>query len=188
MKSALKLMVAAMVFGAPLNAQAGLIGVKEITVYSHGNGYVQIAELIATQSGTGIDVALATNGATATSTSNYSTTSNAAKAIDGIFPAAYPNIWHSGSSGAHDFLDVTLAASAELDSVIIWGRAPAGGRDIYDVYLFDSSHNLLSTALGADASIANFVTVNLASTDVPEPTGLAVLGFGILALRRTRRE
>ena len=57
-------------FGMVGMANAGLIGVYEIKVFSAVPDYLQIGEIIATQTGTGIDVALASNGATATSTSS----------------------------------------------------------------------------------------------------------------------
>lgn len=180
--------IAAAFLAIASTARAGLVGVDEIIVYSHDNTWLQIAEVIATGTGTGSDVALATNGTTATATSNYAAT-DPASTIDGAYPASYPNIWHSGSQNGHDYLDAIFATAAELDSISIWGRGDGySDRDLYDVYLYNSSHTLLFTELGADARTAGFVTFSLPSTNVPEPTGLVVFCVGIFALWRKRLE
>jgi hypothetical protein len=83
------------------------MNVKEVRIYSAFPTWLQIAEVVATQTGTGSDVALASQGASATSSSNYSGTTPG-KAIDGIYPAAYPNIWHSGGTGAGEYLDIKI--------------------------------------------------------------------------------
>jgi hypothetical protein len=127
-------------------------------------------------------------GAIATSTSNYSADSSADKAIDGIYPAAYPNIWHSGTFANTEHLDIRLAAAYELDSLTIYGRADGWSyRDIYNVFVYDGSGNLLFQEVGADAT-SGFVTITLpSSSPVPVPSAILLLGSGILGIAGVSR-
>lgn len=175
-------------------AQAGFINVKEIEVRSTYGTYIQIAEVIATQTGTGSDVALASAGATA-SASSVETGAGTSAVIDGVFPSSYPNIFHS-VPGYGQFLNVALSTRYELDSITLYGRSDCcGDRDVFDVQLFDQSRNLLFSYYGANANNAGHsVTIDLPNTaTVPEPTpflagALLLLPIGAITLRKLRRK
>jgi hypothetical protein len=185
------LAIAVCIAAAP--ASAGLIGVSKIEVTSTNNTWIQVAELIATETGTGTNVALAGNGGAAFAPNIYNDGNNAGPsyAIDGIFPAFYPQIYHSGGTGPGNFLDILLANPTELDSITIYGRA--GGwqdRDIYNVSFLDLAGNTIFSYTGADASQAGFAIVDLPNTAaaVPEPGILALLGLGMLGFCAARRK
>ena len=171
------------------SAAAAVLGVTEIRVYSSAPTWEQIAELIAIQSGTGINVALASNGASAAATSSYPGTAPA-NAIDGVYPAGFPNIWHSGSANAGEYLQVLLASPFNLSSVTIYGRTDYGGneRDLYDLFLYDATGHLLADAFGADARTAGFVTVDFSSrATVLEPGSIGIVAAGAALLGWVRR-
>lgn len=94
-----------------------------------GTGCIQIAELEVYAKG--VNVALAANGGRASGTSPYSGESNVGKAIDGVKPAGYPNIYHSECVGG-SYLRVDFARPVEVESVVIYGRADGfGERDVF---------------------------------------------------------
>ena len=88
-----------------VSANAGLIGVKEIkvtTAYSGSDNYLQVSEVVATESGTGNDLALASAGATASGSewkNKWTTLDSPDKAIDGVMPAGHPNLFHPDLPG-----------------------------------------------------------------------------------------
>ncbi|WP_426192223.1 PEP-CTERM sorting domain-containing protein [Massilia sp. DWR3-1-1] len=162
-------------------ASANVIGVKTIIIKqnaaAYSQPYLQVAEVIAVQAGTGLDVALASLGATAVGSSNHPN-SSAASAIDGSISGVFPNIFHS-AGGVNDMLTITFASSFDLSGLTIFGRSDCcSGRDIYDVRFYDATGGLLFTQLGASANnSAHAVAVN-----VPEPGSLALLAGGLLVL------
>lgn len=181
--------------GMSAGAQAGLMGVKEIRVFSAIPDWLQISEVVALQTGTGIDMALASNGATAQAggpdLTNW-TTSNPAFAIDGIAPAAFPNMYHPGASnGPLENLLITLAAPTELDAIGVFGRTGGfSSRDIYNVLFYDMNGNLLHQVNNLDArgsSNSAFAQLPNTRTDIPEPGMLALFGLGLVGIRFAAR-
>lgn len=119
----------------PSGAPVTITGAKKIRVTSAVPEWLQIAELQAVEAITGKNVALASNGGTAVGSGNYDPASVPGKAIDGIGPAQFPDIYHSNGAGADEFLEITLAAPANLASVTLFGRAyERAGRTERDFY------------------------------------------------------
>lgn len=175
------LMASAM--AAPL-ASAGLVGVTDIRITSALPTYLQISEVAALKTGSGIDLADASAGAVATTGKAVFGTSGPEHAIDGIGPAAYPNIFHSLTADPDEFLNIALASPSELDSLTIFGRADCcGWRDVFDVTLLGAGGTVLASFSDLDASGANhFVTVQLPNTSTGVPDGGGTFGFASLAL------
>ena len=153
--------------------------------------WLQVSEVIATQSGTGTDVALAIQGATASATSNYGGGDAPSYAIDGVGPTSYPFIYHSGSSNGSDYLLITLAGAFDLSSLTIQGRTDCcGSRDLYGYQLFNGTDLIGSGILDA-RNDAHSATAEFAPGAVPEPASWALMlgGFGMVggAMRHRRR-
>jgi hypothetical protein len=166
------------------SAQAGLIGVKTLRIDGLLSEFLQVTEVIATQTGTGTDLALASLGATVTGSPTLGPLSQfgPAHAIDGdSHPSPY-NIFHSAGGGA--FLLVELADAFELDSVTLFGRWDCcSDRDIYSLSLLNAGGDVLFSA--SDLSANNplhSVTVNLASSAIPNPATVWLFGLGLFGL------
>jgi len=170
-------------------ANATVIGVNQIKITSTNTTSLQISEVVAISGG--FDVALTSAGATTADggwgwPSTGANNSHPGHTIDGIAPSGWPNIFHSNSPGAGEFLTVILSGSYNIDSLSIFGRNDCcSGRDIYDVELLDASGSLLFSANGQSANNAAHEAVVVLTT-VPEPGSLALLSLGVLGLWRVR--
>ncbi len=179
-------------FGFSLPSFAQVVGVQTIDIFSSAPDWLQVSEVVATQYGTGIDVALATQGATATAIGSIWPGSSPSYAIDGVAPASFPNIYHSGTSDGSTYLQITLASPASLDSLTIYGRTDCcSNRDIYNVSLLNSSGGVVYQDFGANANNdSHSVTLNFPAAPVPEPTegALMMSGIGLLGFVASRRK
>ncbi len=186
------LSLAALALSVASVSHASLIGAKTIHITSALPDYIQISEVVATQAGTGTDVALASNGASAFGSSDYPGSQGAGAAIDGVYPTDYPAIFHSAGSGSGEYLNVTLAAPSNLSSLTIYGRdGCCSQRDDYTVTILNGSGGQLFTG-NLNGSLANGAgtTVTFGGA-VPEPASWALMlvGFGGLgAVSRSRRK
>lgn len=170
---------------------ATLIGAKVIHITSGLNSYIQVAEVVAVQAGTGSDVALASKGGTASALNQFAGSTGPANAIDGVYPSSYPNIYHS-VGGTSDYLDVTLASPSDLSSLTIYGRLDGGqDRDVYGVSIFNMAGARIYSGVLDGRLAGGHGTTVVFSAGVPEPAAWAfiLLGIGALgvAMRRARR-
>jgi hypothetical protein len=168
--------------GASVAQAATLTGAEEIVVTSAVNNWLQVAQVIAIQAGTGKDVALASNGAVAYAPNQWNATSVPANAIDGVYPSSFPNIYHSGVSiGA--FLDVTLAHPADLSSLTIYGRVDCcATRDDYNVSIRNAAGTTIwSGELDGSQAGGGPTTVTF-STGVPEVSTWVMMLAGFAGL------
>ena len=201
-------MVALAMSSAPASA-AVLIGAKTIKITSAVSNFLQVAEVIATQFSTGVDVALTANGGTASAVSSYqaahggvSTPVAAALAINGVNVAGYPQAYVSNTAGPTEALTIRLAAPANLSGLTIYGRASATdfayvARDVYNVSVFNAANSVIwSGTMSAYANYLahgsntnfDFATQSFPGS-VPEPTGwmMMIAGFGLVGAVLRRR-
>lgn len=98
---------------------------------------IQIAELEAMSGGR--NVAAAANGGRTSAQDIWSNESTADKAIDGVKPAGYPNIYHSACRG-DSYLRVDFGTPAEIQNVSAYGRSEGfQSRDTFTYQLFNGS-------------------------------------------------
>jgi len=117
-----------------------------IEIRSALNTCVQVAELEVYAGG--VNVAAAANGGSASSNGDYSGTSNASKAIDGVKPADYPYIFHGVCGG--DLLTVSFARAVSVTSIVAWGRRDCcTDRDMFTYVLKNGSNPVASGTLDA---------------------------------------
>lgn len=130
-------------------------GVKKIRITANENsGYMQISEIVIKDVHSGEDLALANKGANVSVSSTYPGT-YPEKVIDGIGPAAFPQIWHSAGA-TNEFLEIQLPEVADVSEISVMGRADTWGlRDKFTITLFDSLNNTIKSDINADATIAN---------------------------------
>ena len=182
--------VALSLIGTAANATS--TPVTSIRITNALPSWLQVSEVIATQTGTGTDVALASQGATASASSVYSAQSSADNAIDGVGPANYPNIYHSAGNDGSDYLLITLAGGFDLSSLTILGRTDCcDDRDLYNYQLFNGTTLVGSGMLDA-RNTAHSGSVEFAPGGaVPEPASWALMlgGFGMVGgAMRSRRK
>ena len=159
-------------------AHAALIGADTITITNAISTYLQVAEVVATQAGTGADVALASNGATATAPDQYSGSSGPANAIDGNLGGNYytDGIYHS--AGYPGSLTVTFAAPADLSSLTLYGRTDCcGDRDVYNVVIDNAAGAQIYSGTLDATGASHSATVSFG--DVPEPATWALMLVGM---------
>jgi hypothetical protein len=170
---------------------ATLVGATTIKVTSAYPDWLQIGEILAFDTGNS-NVAL--NGITATSPHVGTYGLGASVAVDGAYPAAYPNIWHSDTPNGSEFFDVTFAGGpANLKGITIYGRNPCcetygvPERDKYNVTVFNGQGDTLWSGV-LDAT-GNNIDASASVSFVPEPAAWAMLiaGFGLVGATMRRR-
>ncbi len=198
-----KIMIVLLATVASNFATAGLIDAAKIVVTASSlntQGWLQVTEVVATQTGTGNDLALSSAGATAIGSSNWGI-SSPDFAIDGIAPNAFPFGFHSYENDYTSFLEISLFAPAELDSITLFGRTDCcSARDIYNLEVFDVQGVSIFNLDDLDATSASHsVYVDLSNLGVdpldqldaqsiPVPSTLVLLGLGLAVLGYQRKK
>ncbi len=122
-----------------------LTGAMTIEVRQNRNETIQIAELQAFETGTGINKAVQSEGGVATATS-WGWGGVPTRANDGNTDGNYGSgsVWHS-NEGTGGTLMVTLASPTALDSVHIWGRTDCcqSRQDDFNLIVSDAGGNEL---------------------------------------------
>ena len=156
----------------------GLTNVRYIKLTQKYNvdAWQQVAEIEAFEIFTGTNVARSTNGASATSSSNYSSQYTAPIAIDGI-NSGNNNFWHSGTPNLNEWIKVDLQSGKNLDNIRIYNRTDCCSQRGQNMLLelFDSSDNLIySKTIDLYQSGAN-IPVNVNVLDVSWADGATTL-------------
>ncbi|THD65304.1 PEPxxWA-CTERM sorting domain-containing protein [Phenylobacterium sp.] len=166
--------------------------------YNPGDAYIQVSEVVA-DNFSATDVALSSNGGTATAASNYQGSDYTGKAIDGIYPQEYSDIYHSAGTGTGEFLTISFSSPEDLSSLSIYGRGTTGSpsccteRDVYNYSIFNSAGALITSGQLDARNLDHVATIDFdAPGGVPEPAAWALMigGFGLAgaALRRQRAQ
>ncbi|MFT5693452.1 MAG: hypothetical protein ACI92E_002792 [Oceanicoccus sp.] len=190
MKNINRLLIGLVTIFASNFANASLINVSEIRISSAVNSWLQISEFVAWSTNT--DLALSSASATVSATDFYlgakscnSNSSEASCAIDGASFVDYPNIFHGDNVGGFNtVLTIMLAAPSTIDWIEVFGRnGCCQGRDVYDISFFDAAGKMIFSL----ANIEGSTTQAANRVEVSEPSILALLGLGFLALRVRRK-
>ena len=180
---------------AGVASAATVIGAHSVTITNALATYLQVSEVEAFDF-SAVDVALATNGATATAPDQYSGSdpngdSGPNNAINGIGPAAYGAIYHSVDGNGS--LTVTFNGAFNLSSLSVFGRTDCcSERDAYNVTIKGVQGQTLYTGMldARNSGHVGTVTFDAPTGAVPEPAAwsLMLVGFGSLgAILRRRR-
>lgn len=164
-----------------------VVGATKVTVTNAYNTWLQVAELQAFSFGN-VNVAAASNGATATGTGGaYDVFATPDKAIDGNTGGGYytDTIFHPAVEPGTQ-LDINFASATNLESLTIWGRTDCcQSRDSYIVTIFGGNTVLYSGTLNAFGAPA---TVMFDAVPEPESWVLLVAGFGLVGATMRRRQ
>ncbi|WP_278011493.1 T9SS sorting signal type C domain-containing protein [Flavobacterium gyeonganense] len=144
----------------------GLTNIRYIKLTQKYADHQQVQEIQAFEIFTGNNVALASNGATASASSTYSNvaTFGPQRAIDGDY-AGY-SFWHSASTNAGEYITVDLASAKNIDYLRIYNRSDCcqdRGQNML-LELFDASNNLVyakTIDLWEGVNGAHYIDVNL---------------------------
>jgi hypothetical protein len=195
----LALVLGCAALSAPAHA-AGLAGVKDIRVSrTHTDNDIQVVELQAIESASGANVALATRGAVATSSSMFWFGAPLpAKAIDGQYQdKSYPNMFHSSGRNKDDWLNISFDAPKDLSSVTMYGRSDCCAyRDVYKLEFLDAKGKLLHTAFLDAHNAAHKGSIVLPESAPAEEPDLAprallagvLLAAGVMGAAFVRRQ
>ena len=178
---------------ASVASAATVVGAKSIHITKGGGvtDYIQISEVVALDFGS-LDVALASNGGSATALNIYSVSHIADRAIDGIFPTLDAFVYISAGT-ASDYLDITFASATTLSSLAIYGRpACCSDRDVFHADILDANGKSLYSGVFDANNGDHFASAvfDRPTDGVPEPEvwALMLAGFGGIgaAMRRRR--
>lgn len=199
----IKTALAASLLGLASASYANVVDVSKIKITStetgNGNGWIQIAEVIAlNESFNNVSFSGASSaGVYQNNDANW----GANFAIDGnVSHTGHTGFYHSKTTGSSEYLQLDFGSATELSSITIFGRNNCcQSRDVFNVQLLDASDNVLFSADALDAqyhatapfSNKNFVTLDLSQVSaVPEPSTYAMMigGLGLIGLLASRRK
>ena len=176
---------------------ASIVDVSVIRITNTNNDWLQVSEIVATDSG-GYDVALSSIVGVVATSGGVGANGPESNAINGVAPGyclqtncSPPNgegIYHS-SSTVNAFLQVTLAVPTELFSLSIFGRTDGiwSMRDVYDVELFNTAGDSLLFVGGASADNPDY-RADIFQTVVPIPAAVWLFVSGLVAIGVLRRK
>jgi len=142
--------------------------VKKIVIRSSEGTWLQVSEVIA-RDAAGKDQALVGSATAQGSSYGGGSRGNApAKAIDGVGPAPYPEIFHSAST-RDEALTITFAEPFALHSLEIYGRIGNSGRDVYDIDIYDSAGRVFASVTRQSANNALHLAAVLLDGPVTAP-------------------
>ncbi|CAM2858825.1 T9SS sorting signal type C domain-containing protein [Flavobacterium frigoris] len=148
----------------------GLSNIRYIKLtqkYVNSEAWQQVQEIQAFEMFTNTNVALSSNGAAATSSSNYNNNPvsyGPLKAIDG--DATGYSFWHSNSVNIDEWIKVDLQSGKNLDYLRIYNRSDccwSRGQNML-LELFDASNNVVyskTVNLWGGVNGANFIDINV---------------------------
>ncbi len=181
------LMAAAALSAVPA-AAVSVVGATRVVVTNALPDWLQVAELQAFDFGAN-NVALAGIASASSVYQNGPATPD--KANDGSTNGTYPNIFHSGTPGAGEFLQIDFAAATNLSSLTLFGRTDCcSERDLFNVSIYNANNTLLySGQLDTRSALSASVTFDRAVGGVPEAATWAMLiaGFGLTGATLRRR-
>ena len=190
-KVAVALVVAAAAMAAPA-AAVSVVGATRIVVTNAIPTWLQVAEVQAVSFGA-VNVAAAANGGTASGSAEYQNNGFATpdKAIDGNTGGNYgtDTIYHSGTTGSDQFLQVSFAPTT-LASLTIFGRTDCcHDRDVYGYAVYAGDTLLTSGTLDTTGALSGTVTFDAPVNGVPEPVtwAMMVAGFAMVGVAARRR-